>query len=279
MVRVRFGWATEDGRVGETEVDGGAAQPTPLAIAAALAAETKIPVTEVEVLLNGVVLRPEDVAKLSTQELVLVRRRAAPPAAVSPQQSGRAPGRAAHGGGDGRIPTAQQIRDHFRNNPDQLSQLLHSNPVLAEAVLNDDISVLEGIVQQEALARQRQQEAHNQRLAALAANPFDAELQKQIEEEIRLENVAANYEAAVEHNPESFGRVVMLYIDCSVNGHPLKGFVDSGAQSTIMSAACAQVLCPARAEPVLQLCHRICTCVTPPLRCLASSQDLKQRVC
>jgi DNA damage-inducible protein 1 len=74
----------------------------------------------------------------------------------------------------------------------------------------------------------------------LNANPFDIEAQKAIEEEIRAENVQANMEAAIEYNPESFARVVMLYIDCEVNGTPLKAFVDSGAQITTMSIECAE---------------------------------------
>jgi hypothetical protein len=58
---------------------------------------------------------------------------------------------------------------------------------------------------------------------------FDMEAQQRIAEHIRLQNIQQNMEHALEYMPEAFGNVVMLYIDCQVNGHHVKAFVDSGS--------------------------------------------------
>jgi len=76
----------------------------------------------------------------------------------------------------------------------------------------------------------------------LFVDPMDAEANKYFGEKIRSENVRAQYERMMEEYPESMGSVLMLYVNTKVNGRPLQVFVDSGAQATIMSSACADRL-------------------------------------
>ncbi len=57
-----------------------------------------------------------------------------------------------------------------------------------------------------------------------------------------MENVRNQYERMMEEYPESMGRVLMLYVGTTVNGKSLQVFVNSGAQATILSSACADGL-------------------------------------
>lgn len=74
----------------------------------------------------------------------------------------------------------------------------------------------------------------------LNADPFDPDAQKKIAELLRKQAVEENLEHAIEHAPEAFAEVVMLYVNLRVNGVPMKAFVDSGAQRSIMSRSAAE---------------------------------------
>eukprot|EP01068_Selenidium_serpulae_P011740 Selendium_serpulae@DN5717_c0_g1_i2.p1 len=71
-------------------------------------------------------------------------------------------------------------------------------------------------------------------------NEFDPAAQQIMESEIRRGQIDKDLREAHEHIPESFGSVVMLYVPLTVNGKSVQAFVDSGAQVTIMSLACAE---------------------------------------
>lgn len=144
--------------------------------------------------------------------------------------------------GSVQLPTGQQrqpeedpavIRNMILANPEQLSYLRQKNPALADAAV-------EGLEPFAKALQEQRSKADEMRIRMLMANPFDTEAQRLIAEEIKRRNIEANMETAMEYHPESYGQVTMLYISCKVNGFPLKAFVDSGAQSTIMSHACAE---------------------------------------
>nr|XP_012804974.1 protein DDI1 homolog 1 [Jaculus jaculus] len=129
------------------------------------------------------------------------------------------------------------IRSMLLSNPHDLSLLKERNPSLAEALLSGNLETFSQVL----MEQQNEQFLREQeRLRLYNADPFDQEAQARIEEEIRQQNIEENMNIAMEEAPESFGQVAMLYINCKVNGHPLKAFVDSGAQMTILSQACAE---------------------------------------
>ncbi|KAM5537689.1 hypothetical protein V8D89_008638 [Ganoderma adspersum] len=115
-------------------------------------------------------------------------------------------------------PAAPEILDAAQHNPAQFAELIRQT-------------------------RQRHMDAQSdadRECMLLEADPFSLDAQRKIEEAIQQQAVLDNLEHALEYLPEFFGRMTMLYIPMEVNGHPVKVFVDSSTQSTIMSPETAE---------------------------------------
>jgi DNA damage-inducible protein 1 len=132
------------------------------------------------------------------------------------------------------------LKESLLADPGQLAQIAMQNPPMAAAIRDPNPEKFIEMIHEND-RRKRERDAEKMEfMRRVAANPFDAEAQSKIEEIIREENVAANYEAAMEHNPEVFGSVTMLYVDSVVNGVPMKAFIDCGAQMTVMTVQTAE---------------------------------------
>lgn len=132
----------------------------------------------------------------------------------------------------------ETLRQQYISNPQLSQQLSNTNPPLA-AVLHKPTEfrqlVLTTMQQQHESQGLKQQE-----LRKLQEDPDNPENQAKIMELINREAIEENMKTAMDMSPESFGGVNMLFIDCEVNNHPVKAFVDSGAQTTMMSSKMAQ---------------------------------------
>ncbi|KAG4166409.1 hypothetical protein ERO13_A13G130142v2 [Gossypium hirsutum] len=141
---------------------------------------------------------------------------------------------------DGSAVNPAAFQQQIRQDSNLIGQLFQTDPELAQAVVGNDLNKLQEILRARHQRRSELRQQEEEELALLQADPFDVEAQKKIEAAIRQKGIDENWAAALEYNPEGFARVVMLYVDMEVNGVPLKAFVDSGAQSTIISKSCAE---------------------------------------
>ncbi len=133
---------------------------------------------------------------------------------------------------------AERLRLHMLGDERFLERVRQENPRLAEAA--PDATRFQTTWQEEQRRIRAQQDEQERQYALLEADPFNVDAQQKIERLIQEQQIAMNMEKAMEENPESFARVTMLYIDCTVNNMPIKAFVDSGAQTTIMSPDAAR---------------------------------------
>ncbi|KAB5534958.1 hypothetical protein DKX38_018044 [Salix brachista] len=240
-------------------------------VKALLEVETQVPLQQQKLLYNGREMRNNE--KLSAlgvkdEDLVMMVSNAAARSAPSNNSGLNLDGSAVNPGA---------FQQQLRNDSNTMAQLFQADPELAQVILGNDLNKLQDLLRQRHRQRSELRRQQEEEFALLEADPFDVEAQKKIEAAIRQKGIDENWAAALEYNPESFARVVrmlfnlvlynqsliiglkfqvssftfqiMLYVDMEVNGVPLKtrlffflfqAFVDSGAQSTIISKSCAE---------------------------------------
>ncbi|GAA5976776.1 hypothetical protein JCM5350_007244 [Sporobolomyces pararoseus] len=225
--------ATEDGNTFNLDLDGSMEVET---LAALLEADSGIAVDDQLLFFSGRQLtNPKDSLEsygIKSGDMLLLRQKSNEP---NNSRGGQAPPVA----GRNVDQDSETMRRQLLGNPQLMSQLRVNNPEFAAAAENDPAKFRQFLHQMASMQESaRMQQQHES--ALLNADPFNIEAQRKIEEAIRQEAVLENMEQAMEQMPESFGQVHMLYVDTEVNGVPVKAFVDSGAQSTIMSPACAE---------------------------------------
>ncbi|KAJ0733988.1 putative Ubiquitin-like domain, UBA-like superfamily, Ubiquitin-associated domain-containing protein [Helianthus annuus] len=203
---------------------------------ALLEIESQVPLQQQQLLYNGKEMRnAETLSGLGVADGDLVMM-------VSNAASSRGSSNEVSLNPDGSAVNPAAFQQQVRNNSNLMAQLFQSDPELAQIILGNDLNKLQDVLRVRHRQRTEYSRQQEEEMALLYADPFDVEAQKKIEAAIRQKGIDENWAAALEHNPEAFAKVVMLYVDMEVNGVPLKAFVDSGAQSTIISKSCAERL-------------------------------------
>ncbi|XP_076884694.1 protein DNA-DAMAGE INDUCIBLE 1-like [Bidens hawaiensis] len=203
---------------------------------ALLEIESQVPLQQQQLLYNGKEMRNAETLSglgVADGDLVMMVSNAAPSRASS-NEVGLNP--------DGSAVNPAAFQQQVRNDSNLMAQFFQSDPELAQTILGNDLNKLQEVLRVRHRQRTEYSLQQEEEMALLYADPFDVEAQKKIEAAIRQKGIDENWAAALEHNPEAFAKVVMLYVDMEVNGVPLKAFVDSGAQSTIISKSCAERL-------------------------------------
>lgn len=207
--------------------------------------DTQIPPASQHLYHNGLLIASDSDAKTMTElgiadnDMLAVHVRDTRTSASADQaRRSQQPQQQRRAAAQGSTQDPELIRLRILGDPRLRQQAEQQQPQLA-AVLNDPQRFAQ-FFNESYQREQREREERHREIARLNEDPFDPDAQARIEEMIRQERVMENLQNAMEHNPEVFGRVHMLYVDVEVNGHKVKALVDSGAQATIMSPSCAE---------------------------------------
>lgn len=143
-------------------------------------------------------------------------------------------------GPGGEPENAAEVLASLRALPEALAGLRRQSPSLAAAADTGDLEAFSRALGQIGKGHVEEQRRRREELELLQADPLDPTAQARIAQNIAQQNINENYAEALENTPELFTRIIMLWVNFEVNGVPMRAFVDSGAQSTIMSKESAE---------------------------------------
>ncbi|CRH04044.1 DNA damage-inducible protein 1, putative [Plasmodium relictum] len=129
---------------------------------------------------------------------------------------------------------------HLKNDRSKMCVLEIQNKKLYDAINKQNIEEIKNILKEKYENEKKEKEREQQMYENALKNPLSEDSQKYIYENIYKNQINSNLALAQEHFPEAFGVVFMLYIPVEINKNVVHAFVDSGAQSSIMSKKCAE---------------------------------------
>jgi hypothetical protein len=134
--------------------------------------------------------------------------------------------------------TKEHLFKELNYHSPRLAEKLKGQPIDKAVTIWREEMVKGGI--QQALTASKKYHQENTMKDRLTQNPNDTEAVAYFGKQERQKLVDMQYQQMKEEYPEALGRVLMLYVDTKINGHPIQAFCDSGAQSTIMSKKIAE---------------------------------------
>lgn len=134
----------------------------------------------------------------------------------------------------------ENLMETIRSSGDLMNQLRDTNRELWSAINSSNAAEVRRLVPSLMGALTPFMRTDQQSPITPTVDHMAPEAQRAIEERINMDNINSMLAHAVEHFPESFGSVTMLFIKCKINNFETTAFVDTGAQATIMSQGFAE---------------------------------------
>jgi DNA damage-inducible protein 1 len=133
-----------------------------------------------------------------------------------------------------------RLKQHYLNNPGDMSILFHQDKELAELIVAGDDKGLEELIGKRINKFHDKEKELREIKERVKKDPSDQEAITKLAELEKWERIDENYKMAQEYLPESFSHIPMLYINLEINKLKVTALVDTGAQMTIISEKLAK---------------------------------------